>query len=75
VIKRPMDLSTLRSNLMAGEYIYVHQFLKEADLMWSNCRFYNSSQADTYFIKAADECEKEFNKKMTQIEGLGLNLE
>lgn len=43
VIKRPMDLSTLRSNLMAGEYIYVFQFLKEADLMWSNCRFYNSS--------------------------------
>lgn len=75
IIKRPMDLSTLRSNLMGGDYTYLHQFLKDADLIWSNCRVYNRAQTESFFLKAADECEKAFQSYLCRIEALGLTPE
>lgn len=75
VIKRPMDLATLRSNLMGGEYVYLHQFLKDADLVWSNCRVYNGGQAESFFLKAADECEKAFQNLLCRVDQLGLTPE
>ncbi|CAL6020693.1 Bromodomain-containing_protein [Hexamita inflata] len=75
VIKRPMDLSTLRSNIMGAEYTYLHQFIKDADLIWSNCRVYNGVQSESFFLKAADECEKAFISLLCRIEQLQLTPE
>ena len=75
VIKRPMDLATLRSNLMGGEYTYLYQFLKDADLIWQNCRVYNGGQADSFYMKAADECDKMFQMALCRVESLGITPE
>lgn len=60
VIKRPMDFSTLRTNLTHGEYVYMHEFLKDADLVFNNCRIYNMNVSEGFFVKASDEAEKFF---------------
>ena len=73
VIRRPMDLQTLRSNLMLGEYTHFWQFVRDADLIWSNCRVYNAAQNESFFLKAADECEKFFLGQLLRIEELRLN--
>ena len=36
IIKRPMDLSTVNTNLTSGAYKTVAQFLVDVDLIWSN---------------------------------------
>lgn len=75
VIKRPMDLSTLKSNLLVGEYIFLHEFLKDAELIFSNCRTYNGMSNDGYFWKAAEEVEKFFINTISRIDGLNLTLD
>lgn len=42
VVKRPMDLGTIRDRLEKGEvYKKVKQVLEDVALVWSNCRLYN----------------------------------
>lgn len=42
VVKRPMDLGTIRDRLEKGEvYKNVKQVLEDVALVWSNCRLYN----------------------------------
>lgn len=75
VVKRPMDLSTLRNNLILGEYVFLFEFLKDSELIWSNCRTYNGSHNDGYFTKAADEVERYFVSQIARIEALGFTSE
>ena len=46
VIKSPMDLSTLKKNLLKGKYQELDAFLADMTLIWTNCRTYN--RADSY---------------------------
>ncbi|XP_037831827.1 ATPase family AAA domain-containing protein 2 isoform X2 [Kryptolebias marmoratus] len=41
VIKKPMDLSTLLSNIDEQKYITVSEFMSDADLIWQNALEYN----------------------------------
>ncbi|XP_048116651.1 ATPase family AAA domain-containing protein 2-like isoform X2 [Alosa alosa] len=41
VIKQPMDLSTLLSNIDSHKYVTVKDFLHDVDLIWKNCLEYN----------------------------------
>ncbi|XP_078146321.1 ATPase family AAA domain-containing protein 2-like [Centroberyx gerrardi] len=41
VVERPMDLSTLLSNIDRHRYVTVSQFLSDADLIWRNALDYN----------------------------------
>lgn len=41
VVKNPMDLKTLKKNLDNGKYKNVSQLVRDAVLIFDNCRLYN----------------------------------
>ena len=41
VIKKPMDLSTVRKNIKTNKYTNIEEFLKDLQLIWDNCHLYN----------------------------------
>uniref|UniRef100_A0A665U4R6 ATPase family AAA domain-containing protein 2 n=1 Tax=Echeneis naucrates TaxID=173247 RepID=A0A665U4R6_ECHNA len=41
VIKKPMDLSTLMTNIDEHKYVTVSEFMSDADLIWQNALEYN----------------------------------
>lgn len=41
VIKKPMDLSTLLTNIDEHKYVTVSEFMLDADLIWQNALEYN----------------------------------
>lgn len=42
VVKKPMDLSTARTQLNNNKYDYIEDFLDDVQLIWDNCKAYNS---------------------------------
>ncbi|TNJ29266.1 Bromodomain-containing protein [Giardia muris] len=75
VIKRPMDLSTLKNNLLLGEYSFLYEFLLDMELIFSNCRTYNGQNNDGYYYKAAEEIEKFLVNQLARIDGLEFDFE
>lgn len=51
VIPRPMDLSTVQANLVAGVYRTPPELRADLDLIWSNCCTFNAD--DSIFYKEA----------------------
>ena len=41
IIKRPMDLSTVRKKLKGNKYSNISEALSDLTLIWENCRTYN----------------------------------
>ncbi|CAL6085749.1 Bromodomain-containing_protein [Hexamita inflata] len=56
IIKRPMDLETLASNLRASHYHKLGDFLLDLSLIFSNCRRYNYD--NQVMQEAAESCEQ-----------------
>ena len=56
IIKKPMDLKTVRSKLVKGKYNNYEEFFKDVYLIWDNCKTYNIQGSDIY--KLAEDCEK-----------------
>ncbi|KAJ9132010.1 Histone acetyltransferase [Pleurostoma richardsiae] len=56
VIKEPMDLSTMESKLEADQYPTPEDFIRDAKLIFENCRRYNSE--NTPYTKSANKLEK-----------------
>jgi histone acetyltransferase len=56
VIKEPMDLSTMESKLEADQYATPEDFIRDARLIFDNCRKYNNET--TPYAKSANKLEK-----------------
>ena len=56
IIKNPMDLSTLKKNLLKGKYSELDQFVADLCLIWENCRTYN--MPESYISQLATKLEK-----------------
>ncbi|TQV96396.1 hypothetical protein V2A60_003195 [Cordyceps javanica] len=56
VIKEPMDLSTMENKLEADQYPTPEEFIKDATLVFDNCRKYNNES--TPYAKSATKLEK-----------------
>ncbi|KIM98067.1 hypothetical protein OIDMADRAFT_105502 [Oidiodendron maius Zn] len=56
VIKEPMDLSTMEAKLEADNYATPEDFIKDAKLIFNNCRKYNNET--TPYAKSANKLEK-----------------
>ncbi|KAI6713585.1 histone acetyltransferase GCN5 [Diplocarpon mali] len=56
VIKEPMDLSTMERKLEADNYPTPEDFIKDAKLVFDNCRKYNNET--TPYAKCANKLEK-----------------
>lgn len=78
IIKRPMDISTVKKNLSKNKYKTLDTFLNDIDLIWKNCKTYNQIESPIYeqaemmekvFKKAALELKQEFSKMKLQDSG------
>ncbi|KAK7914277.1 Histone acetyltransferase [Apiospora marii] len=56
VIKEPMDLSTMETRLEADQYETPEAFIKDARLVFDNCRKYNNET--TPYAKSANKLER-----------------
>lgn len=41
IIKKPMDLQTLKKKVKNGKYKNNSEFLEDLNLIWDNCKTYN----------------------------------
>ena len=62
IIKHPMDLGTVKKNLLEHKYTNFMELLDDVNLIWSNCRTYNLPGSD--IVRMANHCEKLFNKNL-----------
>jgi hypothetical protein len=46
IIKKPMDLGTVKKKLEAGAYETIEDVAKDVRLVWANCMLYNSSGSE-----------------------------
>ena len=56
IITHPMDLGTVKQNLLNGEYKIFQDFMSDINLIWKNCRTYNIPGSD--IVKMANHCDK-----------------
>ena len=50
IIKKPMDLKTVRRNLTQGKYKKFETFYKDVSIIWTNCKGYNIAGSEIYKI-------------------------
>lgn len=48
VIKNPMDLAKVKSNLNVGKYSSNYDVINDLQLIFANCDLYNNANTDTY---------------------------
>ena len=48
IIKKPMDLSTVRGKLVRHEYSDIVEFNKDMELIWSNAKKFNRPSSDIF---------------------------
>jgi hypothetical protein len=64
IIKTPMDLSTVRSNLLKGEFQTLDQFIAQIQLIWDNCKLYN--MAGSVIYKICERMERTYNRELNK---------
>ena len=84
IIKKPMDLSTVKKNMSKNKYKTLDSFLGDIDLIWKNCKTYNQVESPIYdqavtmekfFNKIAAELRQEFQKMKAEDEGEDVDME
>jgi len=64
VIKNPMDLGTVKENLLHGAYEALEDFIADVQLIWDNAREFNGP---THFVSAiANRMQKMFEKEIAK---------
>ena len=65
VIKEPMDLATMEEKLEKDCYSSPEEFVKDAQLIYDNCRQYNPDT--TTYVKSANKLEKFMWQKIKEV--------
>ena len=60
IIRRPMDLGTIKSKMADGRYLDPSQVLLDMDLIWTNCTTFN--QPDAPIIEDCKKSKEEFER-------------
>jgi hypothetical protein len=60
IITHPMDLGTVKKNLLNGDYKTMQDFMSDINLIWQNCRTYNIPGSE--IVKMANHCDKRFRQ-------------
>ena len=50
IIQKPMDLSTVKENLLGGKYGTYEDAFNDIQLIWDNCKLYNMMGSEIYRI-------------------------
>lgn len=71
IIKKPMDLSTVKSKLRHNEYRSLHHFAEDVRLIWTNCSTYNpaGSSIVAYAEGLKQLFETEYKKLKEKVSG------
>jgi transcription initiation factor TFIID subunit 2 len=48
IIRKPMDISTVKSKLIQGVYQSPSDVFNDIQLIWDNCKRYNQEESDIY---------------------------
>ena len=62
VVKKPMDMGTIREKLQQHLYANVDECLRDFNLMFSNCRLYNKPGSD--IVKFCAALEKAYHHRL-----------
>jgi len=62
IIKNPMDLGTVKSKMLKGEYQSYEECFGDIQLIWDNCKLYNMAGSDIY--KLAERMEKTSRREL-----------
>lgn len=62
VVNKPMDLATVRRNLIADKYKTVEEWKNDVDLVWGNCYLYNGD--DSLASILARDLQSRFNENI-----------
>ena len=60
IVKRPMDLGTIKQRLENDEYESLEQAAADMRLVWTNCMSYNQDGSEFYFL--ADTFARKFEE-------------
>ena len=63
IVKSPMDLGTVKENLMSAKYSTYEDVFNDIQLIWDNCKLYNMMGSEIYKI-----CEKMEKSSKRQIQ-------
>lgn len=66
VVKKPMDLGTVESKLLSGQYKDISAFAKDVRLIWSNTMSYNQEDSEIY--KTAESFDDMFTRNFKEVE-------
>lgn len=64
IVKSPMDLSTVKSKLLKGDYLSLEEFISQIQLIWDNCKLYN--MAGSVIYKICERMERSYNRELTK---------
>ena len=68
IVGKPMDLSTLTTNLNGKRYGNFKDFFQDASLIHQNARLYHKNKSETqYILKLADSLEKILKKEEKRV--------
>ncbi|CAG9311126.1 unnamed protein product [Blepharisma stoltei] len=67
IIKRPMDLSTVKKKIKSEKYSSIKEVLADVNLIWENCKTYNQAGSPIYL--QAEHMESK-TKKYSEKHGL-----
>ncbi|KAK9173160.1 Bromodomain protein [Cryptosporidium meleagridis] len=67
VIKTPMDLITVSNKLLNDQYKNIHEIFQEIELIFSNCREYNTSPLCKHIIELCNKSEHRFLQEWTKL--------
>ena len=65
IVKKPMDISTIRKKMRENEYTTVNQVLSDIELMWDNAFLFNRGNA--VIIQCTQEIADYYNRKLRDI--------
>jgi hypothetical protein len=64
IVKRPMDLSTVRKKVRQGKYSALRDCVAEVQLIWDNCRTYNMNES--LIVQNANAMERYMSEFLEQ---------
>ena len=59
-----MDLGTVKSKLLKGEYATFDDLIAQLQLIWDNCKLYNMQ--GSYIYKVCEKMERFYNKELNK---------
>lgn len=65
LIKKPMDLGTVKRNINGRKYKSIPEAAEEIRLVWTNCMTYNQDGSDFFLL--AKNLSKKFEEKYTKL--------